>query len=143
MNLAEKLPGEEVFLFKITTERLQEAIRLLRDMLVGKLVNVSSVDMNDLSHITPIDSLVRVTRVELEQRGNVDGVASAELKILLGDSRSGKGKVLCYAIFPKGYESKYFSNPLLRRQGDTVSIEFREGIRVRRLTLITVYRVWK
>lgn len=143
MNLAEKLPGEEVFLFKITTERLQEAIRLLCDMLVGKLVNVSSVDMNDLSHITPIDSLVRVTRVELEQRGNVDGVASAELKILLGDSRSGKGKVLCCAISPKGYESEYFSNPLLRRRGDTVSIESREGIRARRLTLITVYRVWK
>lgn len=143
MNLAEKLPGEEVFLFKITTERLQEAIRLLRDMLVGKLVNVSSVDMNDLSHITPIDSLVRVTRVELEQRGNVDGVASGELKIFLGDSRSGKDKVLCYAIFPEGYEYEYFSNPLLRRRGDTVSIESREGIRARRLTLITVYRVWQ
>ena len=141
--MAEKLPGEEVFLLEITTERSQEVIQLLRGMLLGKLVNVSSVDVNDLSHITPIDSLVRVTRVELEQRGNVDGVASGELKIFLGDSRSGKDKVLCYAIFPEGYEYEYFSRSLLRRQGDTVSIESREGIRARRLTLITVYRVWQ
>ena len=136
----------EVFLLEITTERSQEVIQFLRDMLAGELVSVSLVDMNDLSQITPIDSLVRVTGVELKQRGNVDGAASAELKILLGDSRSGKGKVLCYAIFPEGYESKYFSNPLLRRQGDTVSIESREGvgvIGVRSLALITVYGVWK
>lgn len=143
MNLAEKLPGEEVFLLEITTERSREVIQLLRDMLLGKLVNVSSVDMNDLSNITPIDSLVRVTGIELEQRERLNGVVGAELKILLGDSRMGKGKVLCYAIFPEGCESKYFSNPLLRRQGDTVSIESREGIRVRRLTLITVYRMWQ
>ena len=143
MNLTEESIGKEVFLLEITTERSREVIRLLRGMLLGKFVNVSSVDMNNLSHITPIDSLVRVTRVELEQRGNVDGVASGELKIFLGDSRSGKDKVLCYAIFPEGYEYEYFSNPLLRRRGDTVSIESREGIRARRLTLITVYRVWQ
>lgn len=141
--MTEESIGKEVFLLEITTERSREVIRLLRGMLLGKFVNVSSVDMNNLSHITPIDSLVRVTRVELEQRGNVDGVASGELKIFLGDSRSGKDKVLCYAIFPEGYEYEYFSNPLLRRRGDTVSIESREGIRARRLTLITVYRVWK
>ena len=143
MNLSEKLPGKEVFLLKITMERSREAIRLLRGMLLGKLVNVSSVDMNDLSHITPIDPLVRVTGIELEQRERLNGVVGAELKILLGDSRMGKDKVLCCAIFPEGYESEYFSNPLLRRRGDTVSIESREGIRARRLTLITVYRVWK
>jgi len=143
VNLTEESIGKEVFLLEITTERSREVIRLLRGMLLGKFVNVSSVDMNNLSHITPIDSLVRVTRVELEQRGNVDGVASGELKIFLGDSRSGKDKVLCYAIFPEGYEYEYFSNPLLRRRGDTVSIESREGIRARRLTLITVYRVWQ
>lgn len=141
--MTEESIGKEVFLLEITTERSREVIRLLRGMLLGKFVNVSSVDMNNLSHITPIDSLVRVTRVELEQRGNVDGVASGELKIFLGDSRSGKDKVLCYAIFPEGYEYEYFSNPLLRRRGDTVSIESREGIRARRLTLITVYRVWQ
>lgn len=141
--MTEESIGKEVFLLEITTERSREVIRLLRGMLLGKFVNVSSVDMNNLSHITPIDPLVRVTRVELEQRGNVDGIASGELKIFLGDSRSGKGKVLCCAISPKGYESEYFSNPLLRRRGDTVSIESREGIRARRLTLITVYRVWK
>lgn len=142
MNLTEKSIGKEVFSLEITTEHLWELTQILRDMLVGELVSVSSVNMSDLSHITPIDSLARVTGVELKQRGNEDGVAVAELKIFLGDSRSGKDKVFCYAIFPKGYEYEYFSNPLLRRQGDTVSIESREG-GVRELTLITVYRVWK
>lgn len=141
--MTEKSIGREVFLLEITTERSQEVMQFLRDMLVGELVSVSFVDMSDLSQITPINPLVRVTGVELEQRGNEDGAAGGELKISLGDSRSGKDKVLCYAIFPEGYEYEYFSNPLLRRQGDTVSIESREGVGVRNLALITVYRVWK